>query len=152
MKRTFSIILMSVVLSLAVNAQGRLHINELFGKYRNLPGVVEVYVTGKEAKAVNLDVYRSLSMPSSASEVKDVEQKIVKDGAAAMDKEIEYRGGRLYYGFYVLKPIKVEDERRNRYLFYLNQSLAKKNPVDKITMIYMEGKAGVDCIKSLIKK
>ena len=152
MKRVVTIILMSVLMSLTVNAQSRLYVLELFGRYRALPDVVEVYVTGKEARTVNLETYRSLSMPASIDEAKKVEQMVVKDGVTAKEKEVEYRGGQLYYGFYMLKPVMKNDKKWNRYLFYLNQSLAKKNPTDRITMIYMEGGADVDYIKSLIKK
>lgn len=152
MKRVVIMILMSVLMSLMMNAQSRLYVSELFGKYRALPDVVEVYVTGKEARTVNLETYRSLSMPASLDEAKIVEQMVVKDGVTAKEKEIEYRGGQLYYGFYMLSPVMKNDMKLNRYLFFLNQSLAKKNSTDKITMIYMDGEADVDYIKSLIRK
>lgn len=152
MKRVITMILMSVLVSLAVNAQSRLHVLELLGRYRTLPNVVEVHVTGKEARTVNLETYRSLSMPASIENARKVEQMVVKDGVTAKEKEVEYRGGRLYYGFYMLSPVIKHDKKLNRYLFFLNQSLAKKNPVDKITMIYMEGEADTDYIKSLIRK
>lgn len=152
MKRIVTMILMGVLVSLTMNAQSRLYVLELFGKYRTLPDVVEVHVTGKEARTVNLETYRSMSMPASIDEAKIVEQKVVKDGVTAKEKEVEYRGGQLYYGFYMLSPVIKHDKKLNRYLFFLNQSLAKKNPMNKITMIYMEGKADIDYIKSLIRK
>lgn len=152
MKRIVTMILMGVLVSLTMNAQSRLYVLELFGKYRTLLDVVEVHVTGKEARTVNLETYRSMSMPASIDEAKIVEQKVVKDGVTAKEKEVEYRGGQLYYGFYMLSPVIKHDKKLNRYLFFLNQSLAKKNPMNKITMIYMEGKADIDYIKSLIRK
>lgn len=152
MKRVVTLILMCVILTLTMNAQDRLQVLKLFGRYRALPDVVEVHVTGKEAKSVKLDVYRSLSMPATIDEAKKVQQVVVKDGVKAKEKEVEYRGGQLYYGFYVLSPIVKYDAKRNRYLFFLNQSLAKKNPVDRLIVIYMEGKADVDYIKGLIRK
>ena len=40
----------------------------------------------------------------------------------------------------------------NRYIFYLNQNLARKSPKNIVTLIYMEGEASADKIKKLIRK
>jgi hypothetical protein len=45
-----------------------------------------------------------------------------------------------------------KSKRDNRYIFYLNQNLARKSPKNIITLIYMEGLASPDEIKKLIRK
>ena len=77
-----------------------------------------------------------------------IESLVVKDGAQAIDKEVEYRNGQLYYGFYTMPKSK----RSNRYIFFLNQNLARKSPKNIVTLIYMEGGASADKIKKLIRK
>jgi hypothetical protein len=77
-----------------------------------------------------------------------IENLVVKDGAQAVDKEVEYRNGQLYYGFYTMKKMKSD----NRYIFYLNQNLARKSPKNAVTLIYMEGRASANEIKKLIRK
>ena len=61
---------------------------------------------------------------------------------------MEYRNGQLYYGFYTMPKSK----RSNRYIFFLNQNLARKTPKNVVTLIYMEGSASADKIKKLIRK
>ena len=67
--------------------------------------------------------------------------------AGALDKEVAFRNGRLYYGYYTLKP--MSDGELNRYLFYLNQHAVGK---DKLILIYIEGKAGRADVKKMLKK
>ncbi len=51
----------------------------------------------------------------------------------------------IYFGFYTMPPAGKE----NRYIFYLNATLAGGT---KTTIIYMQGKAGEASIKKMIKK
>lgn len=136
--------------SLTVFAQTSLQVNKLFdGRYRKLPNAVEIVVTGELANKLKLNVFRSLSLSEDKSVEQEIERLVVKDGAKALDKEVEYREGNLYYGFYRFKS---EKKAMNRYVFYLNQAYASKNPVNKVTVIYMESRESADYIKSLIKK
>ena len=77
-----------------------------------------------------------------------IEHLVVKDGSQAIDKEVEYRNGQLYYGFYTMQTRK----HNNRYIFFLNQNLARKSPKNVVTLIYMEGEASAEKIKKLIRK
>lgn len=152
MKRIFTIMLLCAMFSVSALAQSGLHVNKLFSKYRKMPNAVEVYVTGQEAERLKLSLYRSLTLTSYVDGDLLLEPSVVKDGVSALDKEVEYRDGKLYYGFYTLPARKFGNETVNRYLFYLNQNLANKKSVNKITIIYLEGKADADFIKSLIRK
>lgn len=149
MKRIFLIFLLTSMATLPVLAQSGLNINNLFdGRYKNNPYAVELIVTGSNAKEINLDVYHSLKV-TQKSQQNLIESLVVKDGAKAVEKEVEYRSGQLYYGFYTLPQTK---KGHNRYIFFLNQNLAKKTPKNMVTLIYMEGKATSEQIKNLIRK
>lgn len=131
-------------------AQQGLKINRLFdGHFKNSPNVTEIIVTGKKAGELGLSVYHSLAT-TDQDKGELIESLVVKDGAHAVEKDVEYRNGQLYYGFYTLRaPTKKRD---GQYLFFLNQRLARKSPKNVVTLIYMEGKGDSEQIKKLIRK
>ena len=142
---------------MATVAQQGLNINRLFNEKlitedwvtQELNGKTEIIVTGKKAKELGLATYHSLSLNSSKKQEREsIESLVLKDGAQAVDKEVEYRNGQLYYGFFTLKP----NKRNQMYIFYLNQNLARKAPKNIVTLIYMEGKKSPEEVKKLIRK
>ena len=148
MKRITIIIMTCLLTTMAAMAQTGLNINRLFdGRYKKAAGATEIIVTGVQAREIGLTIYHSLSV-TDKSQAELVEGLVIKDGAQAIDKEVEYRNGQLYYGFYMMKKSKHD----NRYIFYLNQNLARKSPKNIVTLIYMEGLASQDEIKKLIRK
>ena len=148
MKRTTIIILTCLLTAMATMAQTGLNINRLFdGRYKKAAGATEIIVTGSQAHEIGLTVYHSVSV-TDKTQAEIIENLVVKDGAQAVDKEVEYRNGQLYYGFYTMKKMKSD----NRYIFYLNQNLARKSPKNVVTLIYMEGRASANEIKKLIRK
>ena len=157
MKRITTIMMICLLLATAASAQEGLNINKLFDKNlitdewvtRELNGVTEIIVTGKKAKEMGLATYHSVSIKHGTKQEREPFEKLVlKDGANAIDKDVEYRNGQLYYGFYTLKP----NKRNKRYIFYLNQNLARKSPSNVVTVIYMEGKKSPEEVKKLIRK
>ena len=148
MKRITIITLTCLLTAMTAMAQTGLNINRLFdGRYKKAAGATEIIVTGVQAREIGLTVYHSLSV-TDKNQAELVEGLVVKDGVQAVDKEVEYRNGQLYYGFYTMK----KGKRDNRYIFYLNQNLARKSPKNIVTLIYMEGFASQDEIKKLIRK
>ena len=148
MKRTTIIILTCLLTTMAAMAQTGLNINRLFdGRYKKATGATEIIVTGSQAHEIGLTVYHSVSV-TDKTQAEIIENLVVKDGAQAVDKKVEYRNGQLYYGFYTMKKMKSD----NRYIFYLNQNLARKSPKNVVTLIYMEGRASANEIKKLIRK
>ena len=98
---------------------------------------------------MGLNTYHSISLNNAKKQdVSSIVELVIKDGAQAIDKDVEYRNGQLYYGFYTLKP----NKRNKRYIFYLNQNLARKSPKNIVTVIYMEGKKSPEEVKKLIRK
>lgn len=152
MKRITTIILACMLTAMAATAQKGLNINRLFdGKFKKSTTATEIIVTGDQARDIGLTVYHSLSVTDKA-QAELIESLVVKDGVQALDKEVEYRNGQLYYGFYKMKPIQYRTAVHNRYIFFLNQNLARKSPKNAVTLIYMEGHASQDEIKKLIRK
>ncbi len=148
MKQFIIIILTCMMASSTALAQQGLNINQLFdGRFKKATGATEIIVTGSKAGEIGLDVYHSLSVTDEV-QAELVESYVKKDGVQAVDKEVEYRNGQLYYGFYTLKP----EKGNKRYIFFLNQNLARKSPKKVVTLIYMEGKASAEKIKKLIRK
>jgi len=149
MKRLTIIMLACLLTSMAAMAQEGLNINRLFdGRFKKATGATEIIVTGHQAREIGLTVYHSLSV-TDMGQAELIESLVAKDGARAIDKDVEYRNGQLYYGFYSMKKKKREN---NRYIFYLNQNLARKSPKNTVTLIYMEGSANAEKIKKLIRK
>ena len=148
MKRIIIITLTCLLTTLATVAQDGLNINRLFdGRYKKAAGATEIIVTGSQAREIGLTVYHSVSV-TDKTQAEIIENLVVKDGAQAVDKEAEYRNGQLYYGFYTMQKHK----HKNRYIFFLNQNLARKSPKNVVTLIYMEGEASAEKIKKLIRK
>ena len=148
MKRITIIIMTCLLTAMAAMAQKGLHINRLFdGRYKKAAGATEIIVTGSQAHEIGLSVYHSVSVTDKA-QAEIIENLVIKDGAQAIDKEAEYRNGQLYYGFYTLS----KQRSSNRYIFFLNQNLARKSPKSIVTLIYMEGSANASKIKKLIRK
>ena len=157
MKRTIFIILTCLLTCVSAMAQQGLNINRLFNENlktddwvtQELNGKTEIIVTGDKAKEMGLSTYHSISFNSGKKQDREsIEALVIKDGAQALDKDVEYRNGQLYYGFYTLKP----NKRNKRYIFYLNQNLARKSPKNIVTVIYMEGKKSPEEVKKLIRK
>ncbi len=118
----------------------------LDGFFNEDPDAALTLVTGKPLKTYQLDEYRGLTLNYDPEKTKMIEDAVKADARIAEDKEISYRKGALYYAFLTLPPTK---EGKKRYLFYLNQKLAKG---DKVILIYMSGKASAQTIKKMIKK
>ena len=156
MKRII-IICIGLLATITAMAQQGLNINSLFNEKlitdewvtQELNGKTEIIVTGNKAKELGLTTYHSISVTGKAkSDRSAIERLVIKDGAQAIDKDVEYRNGQLYYGFYTLK----HNKKNKRYIFYLNQNLANKSPKNIVTVIYMEGKKSPEEVKKLIRK
>ncbi|MCM1503783.1 MAG: DUF6108 family protein [Muribaculum sp.] len=132
-------------------AQSELNISKLFdGQFRDDKNAVETIITGDPLYEYYLDYYHSLSFSKEPDKVALIEPLVTKDGAEAIDKEVSYRGGKLYYAFYTFPPLKKNGiSKSNRYLFYLNQYAVGR---DGVTLIYMSGEATRKQVKKMLKK
>lgn len=146
MKRAILILVaVAAILPFSINAQTGLKINDLFGKhYRDMEGVSETMVKGR-MQDMNLSLYHSMTFTDHSELAPTIEKLVASDGAAAQSKEVRYKNGRLYYGFYQLSR---KADGTNRYILYLNRHLVGDK---RIMLLYLEGKASVDEVKKILK-
>lgn len=128
-------------------AQEGLSINELFnGRYHSNPNATETIISGNNIHPnLRLTKYHSLTLTDLPEETGELERRVIHDGAKATSRESTYKGGHLYYGFYVLPA----SNGKSRYLFYLNRHLKGGN---KAAIIYLEGNATPDEIKKMLQR
>ena len=140
------ILLLFTLLAIAFGqaaAQTGLNIDSAFdGRFRSSPDAVETEISGKTLKNSALDIYRSITLTEPAL-TSEIEALVLKDGAAAETRQVRYIEGRLYYAYYIFKPV----DNYRRYLFFINGFLKGGK---KMTLIYMAGEATPEPINKLI--
>lgn len=148
MKQLIIPLLLTLLSPLLANAQNGMAIEQFFDD--GLPhaqgaDVTAVSITGNKLKDYNLDIYRSVSVTGDPELIRKIERAVTRDGTRAESREVSLKEGHLYFGFYTI-PLKAGD---SGYMFYLNTTLTGGN---KATLIYMQGEASPEEIKSLIKR
>ena len=142
MKHILLIIMLAIAFGQAA-AQTGLNIDCAFdGRFRSSPDAVETEISGKALKTSALDIYRSITLTEPAL-TSEIEALVLKDGAAAETRQVRYIEGRLYYAYYIFKPV----DNYRRYLFFINGFLKGGK---KMTLIYMAGEATPEQINKLI--
>lgn len=142
MKHILLIALLTIVFGHA-GAQTGLNIDSAFdGRFRSSPDAVETEISGKALRNSALEVYRSITLTDPAL-TGEIEELVIKDGADAETRQVRYIEGRLYYAYYIFKPV----DNYRRYLFFINSFLKGGK---KMTLIYMAGEATPEQIKKLI--
>lgn len=137
-----AILLLSVT---GVSAQNGLNVAPyLSGKFTDNSGVTYVNLSGNQLSVSGLTVYKSFSETADDKLAADILNAVVKDGASAQTKEVSYKNGQLYFGFYALGG----SGKTKRYLFYLNRRAIGKR---KSTLIYIEGNLSESEVKALIE-
>lgn len=115
------------------------------GRFHDVAAASETIVTGSALEPYTLTIYKGLTITDAPAYGSMLEEFVEADLAAAIDRETVYRSGHLYYAFLSLP----QSSKLNRYVLYLNQTLAGGN---RIILIYMEGQADADLIKKMLKK
>lgn len=140
------IVALMLLAALAAAAQKGLSVASVFdGRYRDDPNARETVISGGALARHKIDLYRSLTFLSpDAATASEVEKVVRQDGARATAREVQYKDGNLFYGFYTL----TRKNNKNRYILYLNQ-LASGG--DKIIVIYLEGAATGEQVKKMLK-
>ncbi|MBD5228766.1 MAG: hypothetical protein HDS69_01800 [Bacteroidales bacterium] len=145
MKQLITLLMLWAIGASTALAQDRLNIGELFdGRYHDDPRASETLIEGEKLSNYQLTLYRSLTLTDMPAEAAEIVPLVTRDAAKAVDREVSYRDGGLYYGFYQLKS----RGGKNCYLFYLDQN---RNGGNKIILIYLEGRASRDKIKQMLK-
>ena len=133
-------------LPIAAMAQKGLNVNAIFEKYHNSKNAVEVIVKGKQLRGYNISYFHSITITGTDAELLALEQAVMHDAAKAKESESGKIGGHLYYGFYRFNG--GNDDYR--YIIFRNRSL-KKGAVNDATIIYIEGSASMNELKTKFK-
>ena len=145
MKRYLTTILLFIYFA-AVSGQSHLNIAPVFYETKRWTHMFTgAHIEGKHLKPYNLTLFKSCTT-SDHRNYDEMEQLVEKDGKNAIDKECGYINGKLYYAFYLLKPIKD----KYQYIFYRNSSLRKDEP-NEVTLVYMEGYVSLKELKNMFK-
>lgn len=123
----------------------KLNVDEFFSaKYASNPKVTVIDVSNSRP-ADNITAYRSISVNGDHELADKIAAAVVKDGSHAKSKEVSYKEGMLYYGFY-----SMGGSRENRkYILYLNRRPIGK---EKTTLVYIEADMNEAEVKRLINK
>lgn len=116
----------------------------LSDKFTDNPDVTYVSLSGNQLSAAGLSAYKSISETADDELGAAILNAVTKDGASAVTKEVSYKNGQLYFGFYSMGGT----AKKKRYLFYLNRRAIGKR---KSTLIYIEGNLSEKEVKALIE-
>lgn len=153
--KSFLLIILAIFTMFTCRAQGGLEINKIFnGTYASDPNVTETLISGKNKflKSHKLTILATFKGPAATYQSR-IEPLVLADGASAIGKNVRYKDGKLYFALFALRPISVGNEKRNRYIYYLNNAVNKGSSV---MVVYLEGSIKEyevsDLIRSLAKK
>lgn len=144
--RKILIILLTVVTGLLQSAaEEKLNIDQFFStKYASNPKVTVIDVTNSNPKD-NIIAYRSISVTDDRELADKIAAAVAKDGSRAKSKEVSYKEGMLYYGFYSMGGVM----ENRRYILYLNRRPAGK---EKTTLVFIKADMDELAVKKLINK
>lgn len=125
-------------------AQTGLNVEQFFDeKYAGDRNVTLVNVSGAQVKGEGLSKYKSISETGEDALAEKIRRAVMKDGVNAKSKEVTYKEGRLYFGFYSLGGTR----KHRQYLLYLDRRAVGKN---KSTLVFIEGDLDEKQVKSMI--
>lgn len=126
-------------------AQEGLNVAPFFSDaYASNPKVTMISYSGNQLASRGLTMYKSISVTDDAALADKIARAVAKDGSRAESKEVSYRAGQLYLGFYFLGGRGAN----RKYMLYLNRRPAGR---EKTTLIYMEGDLDAAAVKSMMK-
>lgn len=145
MKRVLITLVVTVASFLPLKAQEGLNVAPFFTEaYISDPDVTLVTFSGSQLESRGMTKYKSISVADDAPLADKIARAVSKDGSAAQSKEVKYKNGMLYFGFYSMGG----KGKHRRYLLYLNRRATGK---EKTTLIYIEGDLDAAAVKRIIK-
>lgn len=134
-----------VVATLGAYAQEGLNVAPYFSdSYATNADVTMISLSGKQLEGKGLTKYKSVSVTGNPLLADKISAAVSKDGIKAKSKEVSYKEGQLYFGFYSLGG----SGSHRKYLLYLNRRPVGK---EKTTLIYIEGSLDDEAVKKMIK-
>ena len=144
MKRILATLTMMMLVAIASMAEDRLNIDEFFSRDVSAnPKVTLIDFNGRGKE--RFSAYRSISVSDDRHLADRIAAAVAKDGSRAVAKEVSYKEGVLYYGFYSMGG----KGKHRRYILYLNRRPTGK---EKTTLVYLEADLDADEVKRLINR
>lgn len=145
MKRILIIMLLVIAGVMRSYAQGGLNVAPFFTEsYVSSPSVTMVSYSGDELESKGISKYKSIAVADNKTLADKIAKAVAKDGSLAKSKEVVYKEGTLYFGFYSMGG----KGKHRKYLLYLNRRPAGK---EKTTLIYIEGNIDAETVKKMLK-
>lgn len=127
------------------SAQAGLNVAPFFTEsYASNPDVTMVSYSGEDLEAKGISKYKSIAVADNKALSDKIYKAVAKDGSLARSKEVVYKEGILYFGFYSMGG----KGRHRKYLLYLNRRPTGK---EKTTLIYIEGDLDAETVKKMLK-
>ena len=105
MKRITLTFILMILGSASILAQRGLNIYPFFtSEYTSNPKVTVVSLSGKQLEDRGLEKYKSISITDDTALADKLSQAVIKDGCKAVEKDVSYRGGQLYFGILIQLP------------------------------------------------
>lgn len=145
MRKTLIILLTALAGILQSAAEEKLNIDRFFStQYASNPKVTVIDVTNSNPTD-GIVVYRSISVADDRELADKIAAAVAKDGIRAKSKEVSYKEGMLYYGFYSMGGVM----ENRRYILYLNRRPTGK---EKTTLVFIKADMDEKAVKKLINR
>lgn len=148
MKKLLWLILFTSLFPLSFYAQENLNVAPFFS---------DTYKSDKNVTLISLDKavgwlsekhiskLKSISVKDDPELADKIRKSVTKDGANAKSKEVTFKKGQLYFGFYFFGG----SGNARKYLLFLNR---RPTGTEKTTLMYMEGDIDSEQVKALLTK
>lgn len=144
MARIFIIIILATLGMASARAQKGLEVAPFFSeRSAENPNVTLISMSAEQLSSRGLSKYKSITVENDSNLADRIAVAVASDGSKAVEKEVSYKKGELYLGFYYLGG----SGDRRRYLMYLNRRPTGR---EKVTLIYLEGELGPDAVKRIV--
>lgn len=145
MRKILIILLTALAGIIQSAAEEKLNIDQFFStKYASNPKVTVIDVAHSNSTD-KIVAYRSISVTDDRELADKIAAAVAKDGSRAKSKEVSYKEGVLYYGFYSLGGFRED----RSYILYLNRRPTGK---EKTTLVFIKADMDENAIKKLINK
>lgn len=146
MKRFVAVLVLILSMSGIAGAQRGLACHPVFrGKIVPSGHMIETKVGSGSMSTYKLEYYHSVQFQADQETAAKVSGLVSADAAASESAEIDSQGGVLTYALIQLAPFK----RVRRYLCYQARPLG---PFWKVTIVYLEGSATIDDLRTMFDK
>lgn len=146
MKKLFILLIFAVLTSVSTFAKDRLEVMKFFDiinvekENANTLSIQDTEMNGNQIK-----LYKSISVSDNDLLCNRISNAVLSDSNKAVSKEVAYKDGHLYFGFYFMGG----SGANRKYLLFLDRRQVKKN---KLSLIYIEGNLDSSDVKKMIKK